>query len=76
MREPARQDIRVEMQREGRSWTLASGLTANGPPDYALDVELEVPTDAKPGEAVIAIPDPNSAEPLEVPFRVLDGGLG
>lgn len=42
-----------------------------GSPDYNLDVELKVPVDAKPGGAVVAIPDPNSAEPLEVPFRVL-----
>lgn len=73
LKEPPQQDIRVEMRQGGRSWTLASGLAAGGPPDYTLDVKLKVPADAEPGRAVIVIPDPNSAEPLEVPFRVLGG---
>ena len=76
LEEPARRDIRVEMRQGGRLWTLASGLAASGPPDYALDVELKVPANAKPGGAVVAIPNPNSAGPLEVPFRVLGGGPG
>ena len=46
------------------------------PPDYALDMRLKVPAEAKPGRAVVVIPDPDSAEPLEVPFRVLGGGPG
>lgn len=73
LEETARQDVRIEMRQVGRSWTLASGLAASDSPDYALDVELEVPVDAKPGRAVVAIPDPNSAEPMEVPFSVLGG---
>ena len=76
LEEPARRDIRVEMRQGGRSWTLASGLAAGDPPDYALDVELKVPADAEPGGAVVAVPDPNSAEPPEVPFEVLGGGPG
>lgn len=75
-KEPPRRDIRVELRQEGRSWTLASGLAAGGHPDYVLDTELKVPADAKPGRAVIIIPDPDSAEPLEVPFGVLGGGVG
>lgn len=74
--EPPRRDIRIEMRQEGKTWTLASGLAAGGRPDYALDVELKVPNNAEPGEAVVAIPNPNSAEPLRVPFRVLDSGPG
>lgn len=74
--EPARRDIRVEMRQGGRSWTLASGLAASDPPDYALDVKLKVPTDAKPGRAVVAIPDPDSAEPMEAPFTVLRWRIG
>ncbi len=76
LKEPARQDIRVEMRQGGKSWALASGLAASDPPDYALDVDLEVPADAKPGRAMIAIPDPNNAEPLKVPFGVLGSGSG
>ncbi|MGI9048821.1 MAG: hypothetical protein ACR2GU_05545 [Rubrobacteraceae bacterium] len=75
-KDSARRDIRVEMRQGGKSWTLASGLSAGGSPDYTLDVKLKVPADAKPGKAVVAIPDPNDAEPPKVPFRVLGGGQG
>ena len=75
-KDSARQDIRVEMHQGGKSWTLASGLAAGGPPDYALDVKLKVPADAKLGRAVVAIPDPNSAGPMKIPFRVLRSGSG
>lgn len=71
LREHPQRDIRVEMRQGERSWTLTSGLVAGGSPDYDLDVELKVPVDAKPGGAVVSIPDLNSAEPLEVLFRVL-----
>lgn len=72
----ARKDIRVEMRQGERSWTLASGLTADGPPDYTLNTKLKVPADAKPGRAVVVIPDPSNAEPPKLPFRVLGGGSG
>jgi len=61
------------MRQGERSWTLASGLAAGGSPDYAIDVRLKVPADAEPGRATVAISNPDSAEPLEVPFRVLGG---
>jgi hypothetical protein len=76
LREPAQRDIRVEMRQGGRTWTLASGLAAGGPPDYAIDLRLRVPSDAEPGRATVVIPDPDSAEPLKVPFEVLGGGEG
>ena len=31
LREPARRDIRVEMHQGGKSWTLATNLSASGP---------------------------------------------
>ncbi len=73
-KEPARQDIRVEMRQGGKSWNLASGLAAGDPPDYILDVKLKVPARAEPGRAVVVIPDPNSAGPMKIPVRVLGGG--
>ena len=76
LEEPGRQDIRVELRQGERTWTLASGLAASDPPDYALDVRLEVPAGAEPGKAVVVIPDPSSAGPMKMPFQVILGGEG
>lgn len=63
------------MRQEGRTWDLVR-VDAGGPPNYAIDVELKVPTEAKSGSAVIVIPNPDDAGPLEMPFAVLGDGAG
>lgn len=68
--DPPQRGILIEMRQRGKAWDLAT-VDAGGPPNYAIDVELKVPKDAKPGGATVVIPVPNSAEPLRVPFEVL-----
>jgi hypothetical protein len=61
------------MRQEGRTWHLA---TVDADADYRVEATLEVPEDAEPGRAVVVVPDPYAAGPMEVPFRVLGGGSG
>ena len=71
--EPPQRGIRIEMRQEGKTWGLAT-VDAGGPPRYFVEATLEVPKDAEPGGAVVAVHTANMAEPMEVPFEVLGGG--
>lgn len=68
--DPPEQDVRIGMRQDGKTWHLA---TVDADEDYKVEATLKVPNDAEPGRAIVVIPDPNSAEPLKVPFRVLNG---
>ena len=75
---PPERGIPVEFVQDNRTWALGG---VEGGEDLSFEAELEVPSDAAPGEAVVRATSsgPGLAEappPAEAPLLVLGGGDG
>ena len=69
--DPPQRGVRVEMRQGEKTWPLAT-VDAGPRPDYAIEEELRVPEDARPGKAAVVTRDDYG--PMRMPFRMLGGG--
>lgn len=67
--EPPERKIRIEMRQGAKTWDLGR---ADADEAYVLDVYLEVPPDAEPGQAVVVVRT-GGGPPIETPLLVLAG---